>query len=244
VLLHECYPYTREGAYLAAVYENVYLDLSYGIPFLGYGEMATFTRAAFGVARLVFQGGYGASLFGFEPHGFLDAWVVASPSGNTLVRVDDASESTRSTESRLGEALLFTTLMAPWNRSDGRLSRFTCETCHFEGYVDGRTHFTGRGDVHATTKPLLGLFNNRPHFSRALDRDITTDAAARDAYAARQAAALQSHLSLRLDGAGVTLKAEAVTLTFPPGQGDLPTLRLSVRYTAAVGTARERSAVS
>ncbi len=50
VLLHECYPYTREGAYLAAVYENVYLDLSYGIPFLGYGEMATFTRAAFGVA--------------------------------------------------------------------------------------------------------------------------------------------------------------------------------------------------
>jgi len=50
VLLHECYPYTREGAYLAAVYENVHLDLSYGIPFLGYGEMAAFTRAAFGVA--------------------------------------------------------------------------------------------------------------------------------------------------------------------------------------------------
>ncbi|MDQ2828643.1 MAG: amidohydrolase family protein [Chloroflexota bacterium] len=52
VLLHECYPYTREGAYLAAVYENVYLDLSYGIPFLGYGEMAAFTRAAFGVAPI------------------------------------------------------------------------------------------------------------------------------------------------------------------------------------------------
>jgi len=49
-LLHECYPYTREGAYLAAVYENVYLDLSYGIPFLGYGEMTAFTRAALGVA--------------------------------------------------------------------------------------------------------------------------------------------------------------------------------------------------
>ena len=32
VLLHECYPYTREGGYLAAVYGNVYLDLSYGIP--------------------------------------------------------------------------------------------------------------------------------------------------------------------------------------------------------------------
>jgi predicted TIM-barrel fold metal-dependent hydrolase len=50
VLLHECYPYTRQGAYLAAVYENAYLDLSYGIPFLGYSEMLEFTRAAFDVA--------------------------------------------------------------------------------------------------------------------------------------------------------------------------------------------------
>ncbi len=52
VLLHECYPYTREGAYLAAVYEQAYLDLSYGIPFLSYGEMLAFTRAAVGVAPL------------------------------------------------------------------------------------------------------------------------------------------------------------------------------------------------
>jgi predicted TIM-barrel fold metal-dependent hydrolase len=50
VLLHECYPYTRQGGYLAAVYENVYLDLSYGIPMLGYGEMLSFTRQALGVA--------------------------------------------------------------------------------------------------------------------------------------------------------------------------------------------------
>lgn len=50
VLLHECYPYTRQGAYLAAVYENVYLDLSYGIPLLGYAEMVKFTGAAFDVA--------------------------------------------------------------------------------------------------------------------------------------------------------------------------------------------------
>jgi hypothetical protein len=52
VLLHECYPYTREGGYLAAVHENVYLDLSYGIPFLGYGEMLSFTREALGVAPI------------------------------------------------------------------------------------------------------------------------------------------------------------------------------------------------
>ncbi len=50
VLLHECYPYTRQGGYLAAVYENVYLDLSYGIPLLGHGEMLTFTRQTLGVA--------------------------------------------------------------------------------------------------------------------------------------------------------------------------------------------------
>jgi predicted TIM-barrel fold metal-dependent hydrolase len=50
VLLHECYPYTRQGGYLDAVYENVYLDLSYGIPLLGYGEMLSFTRQALGVA--------------------------------------------------------------------------------------------------------------------------------------------------------------------------------------------------
>jgi predicted TIM-barrel fold metal-dependent hydrolase len=50
VVLHEAYPYTREGGYLAAVYDRVFLDLSYGIPFLSYGEMLAFTRAALGVA--------------------------------------------------------------------------------------------------------------------------------------------------------------------------------------------------
>ena len=32
------------------------------------------TGAAFGVARLIFQGGHGSGLLGFEPQGFLDAW--------------------------------------------------------------------------------------------------------------------------------------------------------------------------
>jgi hypothetical protein len=104
----------------------------------------------------------------------MDAWVRSAGARVSVVRVPDEAAVARSGDSRLGELLFFTTLMAPWNKSDGRLSRFTCETCHFEGYVDGRTHHTGRGDVRATTKPLLGLFNNRPHFSRALDRDMTT----------------------------------------------------------------------
>jgi predicted TIM-barrel fold metal-dependent hydrolase len=50
VLLHESYPYTRQAGYLATVYDDVYLDLSYAIPFLSVGEMRQFTREAFGVA--------------------------------------------------------------------------------------------------------------------------------------------------------------------------------------------------
>lgn len=76
-------------------------------------------------------------------------------------------------DARLGEALVFTHLLAPTQRSDGELSRFTCEACHFEGTLDGRVHHTGRGDVRASTRPLRGLFNNKPHFTRALDEDLT-----------------------------------------------------------------------
>lgn len=95
-----------------------------------------------------------------------DAWIVL---GEPPRPVAVGPPGPRSVESRIGEALFFTTLMAPWNGSDGPRSRFTCETCHHEGYVDGRTHFTGRGTIHATTKPLVGLHGNRPYFSRALD---------------------------------------------------------------------------
>jgi len=106
----------------------------------------------------------------------LDAWIVQNRDNSPAVLPVAASATDRrpfDPEVRLGEALFFTTLMAPFNRAEGPLSRFTCETCHYEGYVDGRTHHTGRDDVHAVTKPLLGLFNNRPHFSRALDPDLT-----------------------------------------------------------------------
>ncbi len=50
VLLHESYPYTQLGAYLAAIYPHVYFDLSYTIPFLDRLEMLAFTRQALGVA--------------------------------------------------------------------------------------------------------------------------------------------------------------------------------------------------
>lgn len=100
----------------------------------------------------------------------LDAIGHVGADGQRLVRL---ASPQRRASSRLGELLFYTTLLAPWQRSEGELSRFTCESCHFEGLTDGRTHATGRGDVRATTKPLRGLFTNGPHFTRALDHDLS-----------------------------------------------------------------------
>ncbi len=50
VLLHESYPYTQFGAYLAAIYPHVYFDLSYTIPFVDLLDMLAFTRQALSVA--------------------------------------------------------------------------------------------------------------------------------------------------------------------------------------------------
>jgi mono/diheme cytochrome c family protein len=103
----------------------------------------------------------------------LDAWCLAPAEAGPSRVLPVASLDPRSPREKLGEALELTSLMAPANSSAGALSRFTCETCHFEAGIDGRIHHTGRGDILATTKPLRGLFNNRPYFSRALDPDLT-----------------------------------------------------------------------
>jgi hypothetical protein len=106
------------------------------------------------------------------PNPLLDAWVQVTE--DTFRVVEVPSLPRRDPLERLGEVLFSTTLMAPANPSEGPRSRFTCETCHFEGGIDGRVHWTGRDSVFASTKPLRGLFNNKPHFSRALDPDLTT----------------------------------------------------------------------
>lgn len=118
---------------------------------------ATFAEADDGIA-------YASPLF--------DAWIKLDRKGTHFSRVDPARRP--EPDVRLGEALFFTELMAPNNASAGTHSRFSCETCHFEGGVDGRTHYTGRDDVSVVTKPLFGLANNRPHFSRALDPDLSS----------------------------------------------------------------------
>ncbi len=133
----------------------------------GATESSRTREVVAGLARLV---GVGGRLVGASP--LLDAWVQIDPSGEPTLRAASRDAPERG-ELFLGEALFYTSLMAPWQTSDGPKSRFTCETCHFEGGVDGRTHHTGRGDVRATTKPLRGIFFNAPHFTRALDVDTT-----------------------------------------------------------------------
>lgn len=101
-----------------------------------------------------------------------DAWIQVDRADAHIKRVDPARRP--DPDVRLGEALFFTELMAPNNSSLGAHSRFSCETCHFEGGVDGRVHYTGRANVSVVTKPLFGLANNRPHFSRAMDPDLSS----------------------------------------------------------------------
>ncbi len=121
----------------------------------------------------------GAVAVAYDPSGagvaanpLLDAWIAVDADGTTRAIAPIAGAEAVPTEVRLGEALYSTTLIAPWNGSDGIDSRFTCQSCHHDGYSDGRTHYTGRDDVYATTRSVRGLFNNRPHFSRALDRTM------------------------------------------------------------------------
>ena len=103
-----------------------------------------------------------------------DAWVALSTDSREAPRLERKTAPTASPAERLGEALFFTTLMAPDATSVGKRSRFTCETCHFEGGTDGRVHHSGRADIRVSTRPLLGLLNDAPHFSRAHDPDLTS----------------------------------------------------------------------
>jgi ABC-type nickel/cobalt efflux system permease component RcnA len=68
------------------------------------------------------------------------------------------------------------------------------------------------------------------------DADGAISAAEEAAYLATAVPALAANLRLQVDGAAVPLTPQRHALTFPPGQGDLPTLRLEVWLSAALPT--------
>jgi hypothetical protein len=91
----------------------------------------------------------------------LDAWVhgtFAAGGKSTLCTADDSKSTGRSSDSRVGEALFFTSMMAPWNKSDGRLSRFTCEA---------RLATSKATSMDARTTRVAETFARRPSLSSA-----------------------------------------------------------------------------
>ena len=124
------------------------------------GASPTFLRSVPGCSDVVVRGERRVCA-----NPLLDAWVDLPRGGEPQLHpVPRAAAGDPPSGDRLGEALFFTALMAPDAASTGRLSRFTCETCHFEGATDGRVHNSGRGEIRVSTRPLFGLFNDAPHF--------------------------------------------------------------------------------
>ena len=66
------------------------------------------------------------------------------------------------------------------------------------------------------------------------DGDGAISAAEEAAWLATTVPDLAANLRLTVDGAPVALAAQSQTLTFPPGQGELPTLRLELQLSAAL----------
>ncbi|MDP2346064.1 MAG: hypothetical protein Q8O67_34320 [Deltaproteobacteria bacterium] len=122
----------------------------------------------------------GPAMFGVQSAIVVDGQRVVASTLEDTVQIGDARIDLGGPASALelqGERMVFTTAMGPQQRSTGELSRFTCESCHVGGGVDGRVHDTARRDdegrpVTATTKPLWGLFENPPLFTRAMDRSV------------------------------------------------------------------------
>lgn len=94
VLLHESYPYTQLGAYLAAVYPHVYFDLSYAIPFVEKLEMLAFTRQALSVAPVskLMCSSDGTSLPEFHWAGAIRARSVIGQVLDEMIEADEIDE--------------------------------------------------------------------------------------------------------------------------------------------------------
>jgi len=108
VLLHESYPFTRQSGFLSAVYEHVYSDLSYGIPFLSLPEMTALTREAMGVAPL------SKLLYSSDAVGIPELHWVSARHGRQAIGAA-LEESVRAGELSLAEAISLGTMILGGN---------------------------------------------------------------------------------------------------------------------------------
>ncbi|MBG6106904.1 amidohydrolase family protein [Frigoribacterium sp. CG_9.8] len=105
VMLHGCWPYFREGAYLAAVYGNAYLDVSYSIPFLSRSEMTSMTRAALGAAPFS-KVMYSSDAVGIPEMHWMGAIEGRQAIGTALGEMVDAGELNQSEARDAGRLML------------------------------------------------------------------------------------------------------------------------------------------
>lgn len=105
VMLHGCWPYFREGAYLAAVYRNAYLDVSFSIPFLSRPEMTSMTRAALGAAPFS-KVMYSSDAVGIPEMHWMGAIEGRHAIGTVLEEMVDADELNESEAREAGRLML------------------------------------------------------------------------------------------------------------------------------------------
>lgn len=85
----------------------------------------------------------------------------------------------------------------------------------------------------------IPTFQLRPTMDK--DSDGVLSSAENDAFAQAEASIIVDNLVLKLNGRPSLLTRDQITLTFPPGQGGLPTLRLHLRLLAPAPTGERLS---
>jgi len=118
-------------------------------------------------------------------------------------------------------------LEAPARAQAHPLGNFTINT-----YNRVEPSDAGIAVFHVLDMAEIPAFQERQRMDADGDGSVSEDEA--EAWASAAVEALRGDLRLRVDGRDTPLAAVAHALTFPPGQGGLLTLRLSVTYTAAL----------
>ena len=105
VLLHGAYPYAREGAWLAAVYPHVYLDVATCIPPLGFAALVDTWREALAIAPVSrLQASSDAA--GLAEHVWLGARRARTTLGAALGELHAAGALTAAEAEDAAEAIL------------------------------------------------------------------------------------------------------------------------------------------